>query len=196
MNFGTDAFVLHEKKSSTVHVDLHVVRPNHSRPYFTLLTSGMSDLDMHVPAGLEDLALAEVCLCLPGDWPLSMTDFGWRDPQYSWPIALLQRTARYVHRERTWFSWGHAVGSIEHPEPIDAAARFTGFILLNPRTFPEGADKVTTEEDGRTVHFLAVIPLLPQEMQFAQELGSEALEERLNDAGVTELLNPQRQSAV
>ena len=62
MHFGTNSFVLHENKSSPVHVDLHVVPPTNSRPYFTLLTSGMSGLDMHVPAGLEDLALAEVCM--------------------------------------------------------------------------------------------------------------------------------------
>jgi hypothetical protein len=37
--FGTDFFVLDEKKSSVVHVDVHVVRPIPSRPYFTLLTS-------------------------------------------------------------------------------------------------------------------------------------------------------------
>jgi hypothetical protein len=196
MHFGTDAFVLHEKKSSTVHVDLHVVPPTHSRPYFTLLTSGMSDLDMHLPAGLEDLALAEVCLCLPRDWPLSLTDFGWRKPEYSWPIAILQQTARYVHRHKTWFVPGHTVGDLEHPAPIDAAGRFTGLLLLNPRTFPEGVDRVTTEEDGRTIYFLAVIPLLLQELEFAQKLGSDTLEERLNDAGVTELLDPRRSSTV
>jgi len=195
-HFGTDGFVLHEDKSSTVHVDLHVVPPNASRAYFTLLTSGMSDLDMHTPEGLEDLALAELCLCLPKHWPLSMTDFGWRDSQYSWPIAVLQRTARYVHREKTWFSWGHTIGSIVHPGPIDAEGRFTGILLLNPRTFPEGADRVTTEEDGRTINFLAVIPLLPPELEFGRKQGSDALEEKLIEAGVTELLNQQRPCAV
>ena len=195
-NFAADHFVLHEDKSSTIHVDVHVVLPNASRPYFTLLTSGMSDLDMHTPEGLEDLALAELCLCLPKHWPLSMTDFGWREPQYSWPIAVLQQTARYVHREKTWFSWGHTVGSVEHPAPIDAEGRFTGVVFLNPCTFPEGADKLTTEEDGRTINFLAVIPLLPSEMEFARKQDSDALEEKLIEAGVTELLDTQRPNVV
>jgi Suppressor of fused protein (SUFU) len=88
---------------------------------------------------------------------------------------------------------GHTV---EDSAPIDFVGRFTGVILLNPRTFPEGVDRVTTDEDGRTIHFFAAIPLLPQEMQFAQKLGSDTLEERLNDAGVTEHLNPQRPSVV
>lgn len=193
-HFGADGFVFHEDKSSTIHVDVHVVPPKASRSYFTLVTSGMSDLAMHMPKGLEALALAELCLCLPKHRPLSMTDFGWREPQYSWPIAILQQTARYVHRQETWFSWGHTIGSVEHPTPIDAEGHFTGLLILNPCTFPEGAEKVTTKEDGRTIHFLAVVPLLPPEMELARKQGSDALEEKLIEAGVTELINPQRES--
>jgi hypothetical protein len=193
--FGTDFFVLDEKKSSVVHVDVHVVRPTPTRPYFTLLTSGMSDLDMRVPEGLEDLALAEVCLCLPKEWPLAMDDFGWREPRYFWPIAILQQAARYPHINQTWFSWGHTVGSVERPEPLYVETRFTGLMLLNPATFPEGADTVETE-DGRAIHYLALIPLLEQEMKFKQKFDSGTLEEKLKEADVTELLNPKRSSAV
>jgi hypothetical protein len=155
----------------------------------------MSDLDMHMPKGLEDLALAEVCLCLPGDWPLSLNDFGWRKPKYFWPIHILGQAARYPHREQTWFSWGHTVGSVERPMPIDPEVNFTGIILLSPQTFPEGAEKVETE-DGRTIYYLAAVPLLPQEMVFKHNHDADALEEKLFEAGICELLNPQRLSAV
>jgi hypothetical protein len=193
--FGTDFFVLDEKKSSVVHVDVHVVRPTPTRPYFTLLTSGMSDLDMRVPAGLEDLALAEVCLCLPKEWPLAMDDFGWREPRYFWPIAILQQAARYPHINQTWFSWGHTVGSVERPEPLHVETRFTGLVLANPATFPEGADTVETK-DGRAIHYLALIPLLEQEMKFKQKFDSATLQQKLKEADVTELLNPKRSSVV
>jgi len=193
--FGTDFFVLDEKKSSVVHVDVHVVRPTPTRPHFTLLTSGMSDLDMRVPEGLEDLALAEVCLCLPKEWPLAMDDFGWREPRYFWPVAILQQVARYPHINQTWFSWGHTVGSVERPEPLRVETRFTGLMLVNPATFPEGADTVETK-DGRAMHYLALIPLLEQEMKFKQKFDSDTLEEKLKEAGVTELLNSKRSSAV
>lgn len=195
-HLGPERFVLHEDKSSTVHVDVHIVPPKPSRPYFTLITSGMSDLDMHVPAGVADSALAEVCLCLPGDWPLSKTNFGWRKPEFFWPIAVLQQTARYAHRLETWLAWGHTIGGIETPEPIDSQGRFTGIMLLNPKTFPEGADTVTTDEDGRTISFLAVLPLLHEEMKFARKHDSQALAKKLSNAGVTELLNPDRLSVV
>jgi hypothetical protein len=193
--FGTDSFVLHEKKSSTVHIDVHVVRPSQGRPFFTLLTSGMSDLDMRVPEGLEGLALAEVCLCLPKEWPLTMDDFGWREPKYFWPIATLKQAAKYAHINQTWFSRGHTVGSVERPEPLHAETLFTGLMLVNPATFPDRADTVETK-DGRTIHYLALIPLLEQEMKFKQKFDSDALEEKLKEADVTELLNPERSSVV
>ena len=193
--FGTDFFVLDEKKSSVVHVDVHVVCPTPTRPYFTLLTSGMSDLDMRVPEGLEDLALAEVCLCLPKEWPLAMDDFGWREPRYFWPIAILQQAARYPHINQTWFSWGHTVGSVERPEPLHVETRFTGLLLANPATFPEGADTVETK-DGRAIHYLALIPLLEQEMKFKQKFDSATLLQKLKESDVTELLNPKRSSVV
>jgi len=193
--FGTDGFVLHEKSSSTVHVDIHVVRPSRIRPYFTLLTSGMSDLDMRVPKHLEDLALAEVCLCLPGEWPLDMNDFGWREPRYFWPIAVLKQAAKYPHINETWFSPGHTVGSVEQPAPLASETNFTGLMLLSPTTFPDGADAVETE-DGRIIHYLGLVPLLEQEMRFKQEFGSEALKEKLTGAGITELLEPKRLSVV
>jgi len=155
----------------------------------------MSDLDMRVPEGLEDLALAEVCLCLPKEWPLAMDDFGWREPGYFWPIAILQQAARYPHINQTWFSWGHTVGSVERPEPLHVETRFTGLMLANPATFPEGADTVETK-DGRAIHYLALIPLLEQEMKFKQKFDSDTLVEKLKEADVTELLNPKRSSVV
>jgi hypothetical protein len=193
--FGTDFFVLHEEKSSTVHVDTHVVRPTTDRPYFTLLTSGMSDLDMRMPKGLEDLALAEVCLCLPREWPLGMDDFGWREPRYFWPLAILRSAAKYPHIHQTWFSWGHTIGNVERPKPLSSETGFTGVMLLNPATFPEGADTVKTE-DGRTIQYLALIPLFEQEMRFKKKFGSDVLEEKLIEADITELLDPKRLSIV
>ena len=193
--FGTDFFVLDERKSSIVHVDVHVVRPTPARPYFTLLTSGMSDLDMHMPKGFESLALAELCLCLPSNWPLGMSDFGWRQPGYFWPIAVLMETVRYTHRQKTWLSWGHTLGGIENMLPFNAGVEFTGIMFLNPQTFPEGADSVQTEDD-RTIHYLSVVPLLSTEMNFKEDRGWEALEENLLEAGVTEVIDPHRPSCV
>lgn len=119
--------------SSTIHVDIHVVRPNPLKPYFTLLTSGMSDIDMAVPPEYKELALAEVCLCLPCDWLLSMDGSDWRKPEYSRPIRLLQETARYPHQQGTWLFWGHTLGDTDDPLPFGVATDFTGVVILQPQ---------------------------------------------------------------
>lgn len=194
-HFGSTSFVLHEEKSVTVHVDVHVVPPNADRPYFTLLTSGMSDLNMHVPEGLEEFELAEACLCLPSYWPLAIDTFEWREAKYFWPIKILHQTARYPHRQNTWLCWGHTVGGVEVPQPIDEQVEFTGVLFVAPQTFPDGASQVKTI-DGRGINYLAAIPLLHREMLFARHEGSEELVERLFEAGVNELLQPDRQSVV
>ncbi|GAB3716522.1 hypothetical protein GCM10028815_34670 [Mariniluteicoccus flavus] len=52
-HLGTDWSVLHELASVGIHLDVYVFPPTPERPHLTLVTSGMSDLPMTVPAGLE-----------------------------------------------------------------------------------------------------------------------------------------------
>ena len=51
---GPVSQVLHELVSDLVHVDIHQVSPTKSRPYHTLITSGMSDRPMTLPEGVDD----------------------------------------------------------------------------------------------------------------------------------------------
>ena len=193
--FGEKFFVLHGKKSAVVHIDVNVVLPSATRPYYTLLTSGMSDRTMRVPRGVAGSSLAELCLCLPKEWPISQEDMKWATPEYFWPIAALKEIARYPHLRQTWVSLGHTFGSIEHPEPLDPESRFVGLILLRPLTFPKGAEQATAE-DGREIQYLAIIPLMRGELAFKLDADADALSKRLMAAGVTEVLNPGRQSVV
>ncbi len=80
-------------------------------------------------------------------------------------------------------------------EPIDSETNFTGVMLLKPATFPQGTDEVETE-DGRTIRYLALVPLLAKEMNFGKEFDSDALEDKLIEADITELLDPHRLSVV
>jgi hypothetical protein len=68
-------------------------------------------------------------------------------------------------------------------------------MLANPATFPRGADTVETKDD-RAIHYLALIPLLEQEMTFKQKFDSATLVKKLKEGDVTELLNPDRSSVV
>ena len=48
----------------------------------------------------------------------------------------------------------------------------------------------------KEIAFLSVIPILPDEQEYAIEQGPYALADRLAEAGVTDLLEPRRKSAV
>jgi suppressor of fused protein SUFU len=150
---------------------------------------------MKVRRGVTDSALAEVCLCLPKEWPISQKNMDWATPELFWPIATLKKVALYPHLHETWLSRAHTIGSIEHPSRLDPQGRFIGVLLLEPLTFPVGAERVTAE-DGGEIRYLAVVPLLQPELTFKLKFGTDALEKQLTAANVTELLDPQRQSAV
>lgn len=48
---GKISMVFHEVLSDIVHIDIHQIPPTDDRPYWTLVTSGMSDLPMSVLRG-------------------------------------------------------------------------------------------------------------------------------------------------
>src|SRR4051812_35988674 len=97
--FGGDYFVLDEKQSPLVHVDVYVVRANGQRNYHVLFTSGMSEKPMNVPEDCHEWKYAELMLCLPQSWPLTSSAFD--DERNWWPIRALKDAARYAHENST-----------------------------------------------------------------------------------------------
>ena len=168
-----------------VQVELQIENPTRERPFYTVKSAGMSERPMKVPRGMEDLALSEVCLCLPKNWPMAE----------EWPMRLVQVVALYPHVHKTWVTWGHTLGSLAEPAANDPQGRFVGVLLTAPAHLPEGTEQFV-REDGRVVRYLAVVPLLEEELRFAREKSGEELDGKLTAAGVTELLDPRRKSVL
>ena len=73
-HLGPVSGVYHELLSDKVHLDVHIVPPSADFPFYTLVTSGMSDRPMTVPPGasIEDAPpFAELCILLPSTWNIS-----------------------------------------------------------------------------------------------------------------------------
>lgn len=147
---------------------------------------------MTMPTGLEGLAHVELCLCLPPEWPLRVDTNDWQQPRFFWPIKVLKQAAKYPHENQTWLSWGHTV---PYSEAMDPAGRFFGLLLAHPGTFPDGASELVSV-DGDPITYLAIIPLLRDEVEFASARGGDELDEKLIEAGVSELLDPERRSVL
>lgn len=185
--------VWHEIVSDIVHIDVHVVPPRPERPYYTLVTSGMSDLPMNAPEGAEDWKFSELMLCLPPDWPLTTEAF--KDERNYWPVRWLKTLARFPHEYETWLSVAHTIPNGEPPEPLAENTAFAGFMLVPPLTTSVEFHELLVPP-LRTIHFHALLPLTAAEMEFKLKHGADALMERLEKAKVTELIDLRRKSVV
>jgi hypothetical protein len=189
---GPIAHVLHEVGSRGVHVDVHIVRPTDDRPHYTLVTSGMSQLPMTTPPGLEAYAYGELVMKLPRTWRMSLRS--WRDEKHFWPIRWLKNLARHPHEVGTWLGRGHTI-----PNGVDAASFAANTqmccIILDVVRDPPGLAELELP-DGRRITFYTLVPILFDEMQYKLLHGASALRSALQRSHVGEVIAPRRASAI
>lgn len=181
--------VWHELISDLVHIDVHVVNPTTDRPYYTLVTSGMSDRPMNTPSGEEKSQYAELMISLPPDWPFTQEAF--EQPENFWPIHMLKFLARFPHEFETWLSWGHTIPNGDPPEPFADNSQLCCAILLSPALIAEEF-RALKIDDERTINFYSLVPIYREEMDFKLSKGTNALVDRFAKNGVTELLDLNR----
>jgi hypothetical protein len=192
-HLGTPTTVYHEVISDAVHVDIHILEPTADRPYYTLVTSGMSERAMNVPPEANAPAHLELVLCLPASWPMDQKS--WEDPKHYWPIGLLKFLARFPHVMNSWLGLGHTFPNGEDARPYTPETRLCCALLGPSVTTPQEFWALTLS-DGRTIGFLGLYFITADELAFKLQHGGEALHERLLAANVTELVQPARQSVL
>ncbi|MFC3798813.1 suppressor of fused domain protein [Cohnella sp. GCM10012308] len=185
--------VFHEIVSEHVHLDILIVAPTPSRNFYTLVTCGMGLRPMTVPKGAEAYRYAELLLCLPSNWPLSEAAF--RDEDHYWPVRMLKSLARLPHQYNTWLYLAHTIPNGDPAEPYADNTKLSGMILSVPSTVSSAKEFFTlAAAPGKDVHFFSLLPLYKEEMDFKLKQGPEALFEKLEAAGVNELLRADRKN--
>jgi hypothetical protein len=190
--FG-DGTVFHEIVSDYVHIDVHIVKPTDEKPYYTLITSGMSDRPMKIPEGGAGFEYAEIMMALPPDWKIEEDDLN--DERNWWPFRQLKQTARFPHVHETWLWYAHTIANENPPEPFADGVDFCGGILSCPMLCPEEAHTLEID-DNKTIQFLTFIPLYLRELQYAWEQGSDKLFERLDEWDLDELVQVGREAVI
>lgn len=185
--------VFHELISDQVHIDVHVINPTEKRPFYTLVTSGMSDKPMNAPAEYPELAYSELMICLPPDWP--MGDEAFKQNENYWPVYCLKHLARFPHQYKTWLWSSHTVPNGDPPAPFAANTRLCCALVISPVTVPEGFQQLIID-DHKTIHFHAIVPLTEDEMNHKLQGGVEALFDGFDRLGVSEILDPARPSSL
>ena len=182
--------VFHEILSDLVHVDVLVVPATEDRPFHVLVTSGVGDEPMAVPAELKEYNRVELLIALPADWPLSEGSFG--DEANYWPVRWLKLVGRLPHEYATWIGWGHTIPNGDPPEPI-ADTRFIGVMLAPPYELPMDFFQLETKS-GETITFFVLMPLYREEMALKLKEGAEEIENRFDRAGISYVLDTRRQN--
>lgn len=181
--------VWHEIVSDLVHIDLHHVLPTADRPFHTLVTTGMSDSPMSPPEGYEECRHAELIAVLPPDWPISKEAFD--DEANYWPLRWLKTLARFPHEYDTWLWAGHTVLNGDPAQPFAPDTKLCCALLESPLTAPEGFHWLEIDE-RKTINFFALVPLYREEMEFKLKHGADALLDRFDKHGVSEMIHPAR----
>lgn len=189
---GEIHMVFHEIISDVIHIDVHWLKPSARYPYHIFVTSGMSDLSMSVVDEVEDkenYKRAELMIVLPADWKVSEEDF--KDNNNYWPIYFLKMLARFPHQYNTWLGYGHTIPNGMDAEPI-ADTGFGCMLLLPPMLSFDEDFWVLNTKDGEKINFYTLIPLYKEEMDFKLEHGTEALMDKFDQAGISELVDIHR----
>lgn len=186
---GPISQVFHEIVSDAVHIDVHVVPATEAFPYLRLVTSGMSDLPMTMADDVQAPPYMELMVTLPADWPIQHGDFD--NQAHYWPVRLLKMLARLPHKLDTWLGFGHTIPNFDPPEPYAPGVGFDGAIVLPPVNAPEDFGHLVIDEH-KTIVFMSIVPLYPDEMALKLKKGSDALLDAFDAKGVSDIIEPGR----
>jgi Suppressor of fused protein (SUFU) len=190
-HLGKIETVFHEIISDTVHIDVHVIQPTEEFPFWRLVTSGMSDLPMTTPENADVPQYIELMITLPGDWKIDQASF--EDETWYWPVRLIKGLAQLPHKYNTWLGWGHTVPNGDPSEQYAGNTKLSGAIILPSITVPDDLHTLKID-DTKEIQFFAVVPLYEEEMNLKLRSGSDALLDKLGDAGVSDIVDPFRKN--
>lgn len=182
--------VFHEIVSDTIHIDVLQVAPTEESPFWRLVTSGMSDLPMSTVNGSGDARYAELMLTLPAYWRFDQESL--QDENWYWPLRLLKQLARLPHSHQAWLGWGHAIPNGNPVEPYADNTKLCGSIILLCVSEKFETLRIDTDKE---IRFFSVVPLYQEEMELRRSSGTSELLERLAQAQVSDIIDPQRKNA-
>jgi hypothetical protein len=181
--FGEAANVSHEIIPLIPHIDVYTYeRGQQGRDFCTLVTSGMSDLEMSIPAGAEAPRRVELI-------------FYCSEPNQEY-IKTMRWLAHFPHDQKSWIGSGHTIPNGNPPEPFWGSSALDTILLLQPIV-----KRDTTLPDelilgGEPVHFLWVVPLTTPECNLKLAKGFGAILKLFQQNHHPHVFDPNRTSYV
>lgn len=159
-------------------------------PVNVLLTNGLSKYKMPVHEKEKGKEFNELCFCLPGYWD-------WEDrsnPNTNWVFHWIQRLAKYVQENETWFGHGHTMPCGKEMQSLSLTMKQNHFILVNPMLLEK--EMAPVKSNGKEINFLFIVPIFGDEMDYKQGKGTQKLLAKFINKGITEELDDFRGNAL
>lgn len=169
-------------------IPLLKIRIDIKSPVTILMTNGLSNYKMPVPDKLEGREYNELFFCLPSYWLLESKD----DPNMNWVFYWIQRLAKYVQEKNTWFGPGHTMPCGNPFQALSPMMSANHFLLSDPILLFD--ELLPLKVADKTIHFLAIIPIFEDEMDYKQGKGTFKILKKFKQHGVTEKLDDFRGS--
>jgi len=152
-------------------------------PITVICTNGLSNYNMPVPEKFADYANNELCFCLPSYWE-------WEDienPQRNWIFPWIQKLAKYVVENEKWYGQGHTFASDKDLSPFSDTMKQNHLVLLHPIKLENELAPITV--DGKTIHFLTIVPIFSDELDFKQSKTTYKFVQKMISKGMNEILD-------
>jgi hypothetical protein len=146
----------------------------------TLVTSGMSDLEMDVPvAAPRRVELIFYCSELQQEY-----------------VETMRWLAHFPHDQKTWIGSGHTIPNGNPPEPFWGSSVLDTFLLLPPIVTRDATLPDELILGGEPVHFLWAVPLTTPECNLKLEQGTDAILDLFDRNRHSHVFDPNRLSYV
>jgi len=155
-----------------------------------LMTNGLSNYKMPVTEKYVGKEFTELYFCLPSYWDLEDET----NPNFNWVWTWIQRLTHFVLEKQTWFGVGHTIPAGNPPAPLSATMKQNHFFFSAPVFLQHSLKPLKISE--KEVHFLAIIPIFEDEMDFKLGKGTFKFQRKLAQQNITELLDDYRMTAL
>ena len=183
--FGKPLSVSHELLPLVPHIDVFTFkRSQGDREVYSLVTGGMSDLEMSLPRRADKDAPRRVELI-----------FYCSEPRDEY-ISILRWIAHFPHNAKSWVGYGHTIPNGNPPAPFWGSTELDTLFFLPPIVKRDQTLPSELKLGDAPVHFLWVVPLTTAECNFKLAKGFDAMLNLFQQNRHPHVFDPHRKSYV
>lgn len=157
-------------------------------PVTLVMTYGLSDYSMPVSEKWKGHEHTELFFCLPTYWDFEDIE----NPHFNWVYDWIFRLEQFAKERNTWFGPGHTLPCGNPAVQLSPTMLQNQFFFIEPLFVKQAMQPLKVGD--RTVHFLAIVPIFSDELDYkmgksaanlVRKLIGKKSDERLDDYRVS-----------